>query len=131
MTDQMAIRPFPTAYKLRAIKRARGGRRGLPVAPKLGYRARRVVAPTRAGAGDRAVETEEDAFASARFLSYLASPVYELPPTLPCADNPERTEEALMNAVPRNRKQVCRVQQSNPESLRGDAWLLRRFRSSQ
>lgn len=65
---------------------------------------------TRAGAVDQAVDTEEEAFACARrFLSYLPSSVYELPPTLPCADNPERSEEALMNAVPRNRKQVYKM----------------------
>ncbi|RZN05445.1 methylmalonyl-CoA carboxyltransferase [Bradyrhizobium genosp. SA-3] len=65
---------------------------------------------TRAGAIDHAVETEEEAFACARrFLSYLPSSVYDLPPTLPCTDNPERTEEALLGAVPRNRKQVYKV----------------------
>ncbi|MDH2354320.1 carboxyl transferase domain-containing protein [Bradyrhizobium sp. SSUT112] len=65
---------------------------------------------TRAGAVDHAVDTEEEAFACARrFLSYLPSSVYELPPTLPCTDHPERTEEALMNAVPRNRKQVYKM----------------------
>ncbi|MBR0951337.1 acyl-CoA carboxylase subunit beta [Bradyrhizobium canariense] len=65
---------------------------------------------TRAGAVDHAVDTEEEAFACARrFLSYLPSSVYELPPTLPCTDNPERTEEALMSAVPRNRKQVYKM----------------------
>lgn len=65
---------------------------------------------TRAGAVDHAVDTEEEAFACARrFLSYLPSSVYELPPTVPCTDNPERSEEALMNAVPRNRKQVYKM----------------------
>ncbi|AWM07039.1 acyl-CoA carboxylase subunit beta [Bradyrhizobium symbiodeficiens] len=65
---------------------------------------------TRAGAIDHAVDTEEEAFACARrFLSYLPSSVYELPPTLRCTDNPERSDEALMNAVPRNRKQVYKV----------------------
>ncbi|WP_298242638.1 acyl-CoA carboxylase subunit beta [uncultured Bradyrhizobium sp.] len=65
---------------------------------------------TRAGAVDHAVDTEEEAFACARrFLSYLPSSVYELPPTLPCTDNPERGDEALMSAVPRNRKQVYKV----------------------
>ncbi|GLR92959.1 MULTISPECIES: acyl-CoA carboxylase subunit beta [Bradyrhizobium] len=65
---------------------------------------------TRAGAVDHAVDTEEEAFACARrFLSYLPSSVYELPPTLPCTDNPERGDEALMNAVPRNRKQVYKM----------------------
>lgn len=65
---------------------------------------------TRAGAVDHAVDTEEEAFACARrFLSYLPSSVYELPPTLPCNDSPERSDEALMNAVPRNRKQVYKM----------------------
>ncbi|MGY3036721.1 acetyl-CoA carboxylase carboxyltransferase component [Bradyrhizobium sp. USDA 4354] len=65
---------------------------------------------TRAGAIDHAVDTEEEAFACARrFLSYLPSSVHELPPTLPRTDNPERSDEALMNAVPRNRKQVYKM----------------------
>ncbi|TCU67238.1 acetyl-CoA carboxylase carboxyltransferase component [Bradyrhizobium sp. R2.2-H] len=65
---------------------------------------------TRAGAVDHAVDTEEEAFACARrFLSYLPPSVYELPPTLPCTDDPERGDEALMNAVPRNRKQVYKM----------------------
>src|SRR3954447_20309026 len=56
---------------------------------------------TRAGAIDHAVETEEEAFACARrFLSYLPSSVFELPPTLPCSDDSERAEESLMKAVP-------------------------------
>src|SRR5439155_27164067 len=36
MTDKMAIRTFPTAYKLKAIKRAEGGEGVLPVGRKLG-----------------------------------------------------------------------------------------------
>jgi acetyl-CoA carboxylase carboxyltransferase component len=65
---------------------------------------------TRAGAIDHAVETEEEAFACARrFLSYLPSSVYELPPTLPCTDDPERAEESLMKAVPRGRRQVYKM----------------------
>src|SRR5205809_197105 len=62
---------------------------------------------TRAGGIDDAVDTEQEAFACARrFLSYLASSVYELPPTTRCDDDPERAEESLLNAVPRNRRQV-------------------------
>ncbi len=65
---------------------------------------------TRAGAIDQAVETEEEAFDYARrFLSYLPSSVYDLPPTVPCADDPERAEESLLKAVPRNRKQVYKM----------------------
>src|SRR4029077_20584502 len=58
---------------------------------------------TRAGAVDHAVETEEEAFLCARrFLSYLPSSVHELPPTLACDDDPERTDDSLMKAVPRS-----------------------------
>src|SRR6202162_4143266 len=65
---------------------------------------------TRAGGVDHAAETEEEAFACARrFLSYLPSSVYELPPTLPFSDDPERAEESLMKAVPRNRRQVYKM----------------------
>ncbi|HKU07528.1 MAG TPA: carboxyl transferase domain-containing protein, partial [Bradyrhizobium sp.] len=65
---------------------------------------------TRAGAIDQAVETEEEAFDYARrFLSYLPSSVYDLPPTIPCSDDPERAEESLLKAVPRNRKQVYKM----------------------
>src|SRR6202051_1029650 len=65
---------------------------------------------TRAGGVDDAVDTEEEAFERARrFLSYLPSSVYELPPTLPCDDDPERSEESLMKAVPRNRRQVYKM----------------------
>lgn len=65
---------------------------------------------TRAGSVDHAVETEEEAFACARrFLSYLPNSVYELPPTLPCDDDPERAEESLLSAVPRNRRQVYKM----------------------
>ncbi|MBR0872737.1 methylmalonyl-CoA carboxyltransferase [Bradyrhizobium tropiciagri] len=65
---------------------------------------------TRSGAIDQAVETEEEAFECAkRFLSYLPSSVYELPPTIACNDDPERAEESLMKAVPRNRRQVYKM----------------------
>src|ERR1700686_73514 len=65
---------------------------------------------TRAGGIDDAVDTEEEAFERARrFLSYLPSSVYELPPTIACNDDPERSEESLMKAVPRNRRQVYKM----------------------
>jgi acetyl-CoA carboxylase carboxyltransferase component len=65
---------------------------------------------TRAGSIDQAVETEEEAFTHARrFLSYLPSSVYELPPALPCNDDPARPEEFLLSAVPRNRRQVYKM----------------------
>jgi acetyl-CoA carboxylase carboxyltransferase component len=65
---------------------------------------------TRAGGVDHAVETEEEAFACARrFLSYLPASVHELPPTVACDDDPERGEELLIKAVPRNRRQVYKM----------------------
>src|SRR5580700_726477 len=65
---------------------------------------------TRAGGVDDAVDTEEEAFArTRRFLSYLPSSVFELPPTVPCYDDPERIDESLMKAVPRNRRQVYKM----------------------
>jgi acetyl-CoA carboxylase carboxyltransferase component len=65
---------------------------------------------TRAGAIDHAVDTEEEAFACARrFLSYLPSSVHELPPTIACDDDPDRTDEKLLKAVPRNRRQVYKM----------------------
>ena len=65
---------------------------------------------TRSGAIDTTVETEDEAFACARrFLSYLPSSVHGLPPVLPCNDDPERADEALMQAIPRNRRQVYKM----------------------
>jgi len=65
---------------------------------------------TKAGGVDHAVDTEAEAFACARrFLSYLPSSVYELPPTLPCTDDPQRADEQLISAVPRHRRQVYKM----------------------
>src|ERR1043166_3150761 len=65
---------------------------------------------TRAGGIDHAVETEEEAFECAkRFLSYLPSSVFDVPPTTPCTDDPERAEDSLMRAVPRSRRQVYKM----------------------
>ncbi|MGJ4909280.1 acyl-CoA carboxylase subunit beta [Bradyrhizobium sp. HKCCYLS2033] len=65
---------------------------------------------TKAGGVDHAVDTEAEAFACARrFLSYLPSSVYELPPTMPCTDDPQRTDEQLISAVPRDRRRVYKM----------------------
>jgi len=65
---------------------------------------------TRSGAIDNMVETEEEAFAAARrFLSYLPSSVHGVPPVLPRSDDPERADEFLMTAVPRNRRSVYKM----------------------
>src|SRR5437879_13844899 len=52
---------------------------------------------TRAGGVDHAVDSEEEAFECARrFLSYLPSSVYELPPTIACADDPARAGDSML-----------------------------------
>ena len=65
---------------------------------------------TRNGAVDDEAGSEEDAFArTRRFLSYLPSSVYELPPRAAQEDDPERREEWLVDALPRSRRQVYQM----------------------
>ena len=65
---------------------------------------------TRSGAIDMAVDTEDEAFAAARrFLSYLPSSVWGVPPVVACDDDPRRADEALMKAIPRNRRQIYKM----------------------
>ena len=65
---------------------------------------------TKSGGVDHAVDTEEEAFGCARrFLSYLPSSVFDLPPTVTCDDDPERTDETLVSVVPRNRRQIYKM----------------------
>lgn len=64
----------------------------------------------RAGAVDHAVATEEEAFECARrFLSYLPSSVYELPPRTECHDDPNRRTEWLIDAIPRDIRKVYKM----------------------
>jgi len=59
------------------------------------------------GVVDNEAESEEDAFRQIkRFLSYLPSSVFQLPPVAACDDDPERREEDLLSMVPRNRKKT-------------------------
>jgi acetyl-CoA carboxylase carboxyltransferase component len=61
----------------------------------------------RAGAIDDIVANEAEAFAKARqFLSYLPSSVDELAERVVPADDPDRREESLLTAVPRDRRKV-------------------------
>jgi acetyl-CoA carboxylase carboxyltransferase component len=65
---------------------------------------------TAAGGVDHAAENEEDAFACARrFLSYLPSSVYDLPPRGPQEDDPGRQDEMLFQAVPKDKRKVYRM----------------------
>ena len=59
------------------------------------------------GSIDNLAQTEADAFDQIRrFLGYLPSSVHEPPPRATPDDDPERAEEALLEIVPRNRRQA-------------------------
>lgn len=64
----------------------------------------------KAGAVEDVVDSEEEAFArTRRFLSYLPSSVYELPPRAPCDDPVDRRDDWLIGAIPRDRRKVYDV----------------------
>ena len=59
------------------------------------------------GAIDIIVETEKEALETAKnILSYLPSSVYELPPRKKSEDNPNRKDEWLIDAIPKDRRKV-------------------------
>ncbi|MEM7404253.1 MAG: carboxyl transferase domain-containing protein [Pseudomonadota bacterium] len=65
---------------------------------------------TRNGAVDHAVDTEEEAFeCTRRFLSYLPSSIYDVPPRGSTHDDPARTDDKLISIVPRNIRQVYKM----------------------
>lgn len=65
---------------------------------------------TRNGAIDDEAASEEEAFQMARqFLSYLPSSVDELPPLREPTDDPERSDEALLDIVPKDPRQVYKM----------------------
>jgi acetyl-CoA carboxylase carboxyltransferase component len=62
------------------------------------------------GAIDDEAESEADAFARARaFLSYLPSSVHELPVRTPTKDKPDRRDPSLIDAVPRDLRNLYKV----------------------
>ena len=64
----------------------------------------------RNGAVDLIAASEAEAFELIRnFLSYLPSSAFALPPVIPCADPVDRQDEALLSAVPRDRRQPYRI----------------------
>jgi acetyl-CoA carboxylase carboxyltransferase component len=64
----------------------------------------------KAGAVDDAVDSEDEAFIRARrFLSYLPSSIYEVPPRGPQTDDPQRRDPGLADAVPRDPRKVYRM----------------------
>lgn len=65
------------------------------------------VAADTAGTIDNVAESEHEAFAMIRrFLSYLPTNAWELPPRLPSADPVERREDELIDIIPRNVRQA-------------------------
>jgi acetyl-CoA carboxylase carboxyltransferase component len=64
----------------------------------------------RNAAVDLIAASEADAFALIRlFLSYLPQSAYQNPPVAPCDDPAGRRDEALLSAVPRDRRQPYRI----------------------
>jgi len=60
-----------------------------------------------AGVVDNVAETEEEAFRMIRrFLSYLPSNVWQMPPRTEPTDDPNRRDEALLSIIPRERKKT-------------------------
>ena len=79
---------------------------------------------TRNGAVDDEVASEPEAFARARrFLSYLPSSVDDLPPRAEPADDPERREETLLSAIPRDRRKVYKVRTIIEAVVDRDSWF--------
>jgi acetyl-CoA carboxylase carboxyltransferase component len=65
---------------------------------------------TRIGAIDDEAESEADAFErTRRFLSYLPPNVFELPPRGPQDDDPNRRDDWLISAIPRERRRVYKM----------------------
>ena len=57
----------------------------------------------KSGIVDNIAEDEHDAFRQTRqFLSYLPTNVHQRAPRIDCADDPERMEEELLTAIPRD-----------------------------
>jgi acetyl-CoA carboxylase carboxyltransferase component len=64
------------------------------------------IAVDTAGTIDNAVDNEAECFEQIRrFLSYMPQNVWELPPAVACDDPMDRSEEALLSIVPRERRQ--------------------------
>lgn len=78
----------------------------------------------RSGAVDDVVESVEAAFAATRrFLSYLPASVHELPPRGPRLDDPNRREEFLIAAVPRDRRKVYKMREILAATLDRDSFF--------
>jgi methylmalonyl-CoA decarboxylase subunit alpha len=62
------------------------------------------------GCIDNLAQTEEDAFSQIRqWLSYLPRSVYEMAPRVETGDDADRTEDALLSIIPKNKRQPFNV----------------------
>ncbi|WP_087972418.1 acyl-CoA carboxylase subunit beta [Oceanobacillus rekensis] len=62
------------------------------------------------GAIDNIVKSEDEAFEHIRkFLSYLPSNVYQLPPVIESKDRIDRKDEGLISAIPKNRRRPYKI----------------------
>jgi acetyl-CoA carboxylase carboxyltransferase component len=76
------------------------------------------------GTVDDVVASEHEAFnRTRRFLSYLPSSVYDLPPRGPVVDDPERRDEWLLHAVPHDRRKVYKVRRIVEAVVDAGSWL--------
>jgi acetyl-CoA carboxylase carboxyltransferase component len=79
---------------------------------------------TRNGVVDDEVATESEAFARARrFLSYLPASVDDVAPQLPTDDDPSRRDEALVDAIPRDRRKVYKVREIVETVVDRNSWF--------
>lgn len=88
---------------------------GPPVVARLGEQVTKeelggTAIHVRNGTVDDEAPTEAEAFArTRRFLSYLPSSVHDLPPRAEPTDDPDRADEWLLSAIPRDRRKVYQV----------------------
>ncbi len=62
------------------------------------------------GSVDNLAADEDDAFDQiTKFLSYLPANVWEMPPRMETGDDPNRADESLLSAIPRNPRQTYKV----------------------
>jgi acetyl-CoA carboxylase carboxyltransferase component len=62
------------------------------------------------GTVDDVVASEAEAFdRTRRFLSYLPSSVYDVPPRGPVTDDPDRRDDWLIRAIPKDRRKVYKI----------------------
>ena len=78
----------------------------------------------RNGVVDDVVDSEPDAFARTRqFLSYLPSSVHELPARTDATDDAERRDEWLIDAIPRDARQVYKIRPIIESVVDAGSWF--------